>query len=236
MITKGMTPDEVVKTLQKIDDYVLGRRNGLSIKNNKKLKSRFVQNNAIMSCSSYVVPDIYDTVVVYAVKQNQVIKGKEYASMDLIYYLKTQYDTYILPCIDFARNRVVRYVEFTCHSIDRMKMRLGKDFDTFFREDYIKKNNSLFHLVKYDYNGDDNEYVAHIGDAFVFLENEDSGKRHTVKTLLSIEELYCNQLRLKLDSKMIGEADVNDIVDFKSVVGESNFKALKKAGVLKGVA
>ena len=236
MITKGMTPEEVVKALQKIDDYVLGRMNGLTIKNSKKLKSRFIKNNEIMSCSNYLVPDTSDTVIVYAVKQNQLIKGKEYAAMDLIYYIKTPYDTYITPCIDFMRNKVIRYVEFSCHCIDRLKMRLGKDFDTFFREDYIKKNNSLFRPVKYDYNGDKNEYVAHVGDAFIIIGIDNSGLKHTVKTLLSIDELYCNQLRLKLDSKILGESVADEFSNYKSALGETCLKELKKHGVIRGMA
>ena len=78
-----MTPREVINALQEIDDYVLGRMVGLSIKNSKKLKSKFVKNNEIMSKSTYVVPGISDTVVVYAVKENQTLKGRACASMYL---------------------------------------------------------------------------------------------------------------------------------------------------------
>ena len=156
--------------------------------------------------------------------------------MYLAYYLKTQYDTYIIPCIDFLSNRVIRYVEFSSHSIERMRERLGKDFDTFFREDYIKKNTGLFHPVKYEFNGKENEYVAHVGEAFIILAIDSSGLMHIVKTLLSVEDLYSNQLRLKLDSKVIGESVMDEYYNYKILLGESLYKGLKKSGMIKEVA
>lgn len=236
MITRTMTPAEVLRTLRDIDAYVLERTKGLALKNGKKIKSKAIGHNEIMSRSNYVVPGISDTVVVYAVKQIQTLRGKECASMDLVYYLTTQYGTYILPCIDFYTNRVKRYVEFSSHSIDRMKERIGRDFDTFFREDYIRRNNGVFQPIKYKYNNDENEYVAHIGDAFVILEIEGSGLRHIVKTILSTDDLYSNQLRLKLDSKIMGESAMDEYYNYKALLGESCYKGLKKSGLIKEVA
>lgn len=236
MIKISMTPREVLNELKTVDDYVQERMYGLTCKNSKKMKSKFVKHNEIMSKSTYVVPGISDTVVVYAVKENQTLKGKACASMYLAYYLKTQYGTYIIPCIDFISNRVIRYVEFSSHSIERMRERLGKDFDTFFREDYIKKNTGLFHPVKYEFNGKENEYVAHVGEAFIILAIDSSGLMHIVKTLLSVEDLYSNQLKLKLDSKMIGESVMEEYYNYKVLLGESCYKGLKKSGMIKEVA
>ena len=117
-----------------------------------------------------------------------------------------------------------------------MRERLGKDFDTFFREDYIKKNTGLFHPVKYEFNGKENEYVAHVGEAFIILAIDSSGLMHIVKTLLSVEDLYSNQLRLKLDSKMIGESVMEEYYNYKVLLGESCYKGLKKSGMIKEVA
>ena len=71
MIKITMTPREVLDELKTVDDYVQERMYGLTCKNSKKMKSRFVKHNEIMSKSTYVVPGISDTVVVYAVKENQ---------------------------------------------------------------------------------------------------------------------------------------------------------------------
>ena len=114
-----------------------------------------------------------------------------------------------------------------------MKQRLGKDFDTFFREDYIKKNSGIFNLIKYDYNGDDSEYVAHIGEAFVFVKRNENGLKHTVTTILSTDDLHSNQLLLKLYSKKGEEARLNDIDDLKIVLGEAFLKTLKKSGAIR---
>lgn len=236
MIEITMTPKEVLDELKTVDDYVQERMYGLTCKNSKKMKSRFVKHNEIMSTSTYVVPETFDTIVVYAIKQTQTIRGKECASMYLAYYLKTQYGTYIIPCIDFYSNRVKRYVEFSSHSIDRMRERLDKDFDTFFREDYIRRNNSLFQPVKYEYNRDENEYVAHIGEAFIILAIDSSGLMHIVKTLLSVEDLYSNQLRLKLDSKVIGESVMDEYYNHKTHFAESCYKELKRSGMIRKIA
>lgn len=236
MITKSMTTDEVLKEVQKIDDYVMRRTKGLLIKNKKKMESKAFKHNSILSSSTYTVPETSDTVMVFAVKQTIELKGKEYATMNLVYYIKTNYDTYIVPAVNFHKCTVFRYVEFSCHSVDRMRERLGRDFDMFFREDYIKKNGSAFYPVKYDYNGDPNEFVAHIGSAFIFFENEDLGKKHVVKTLLADKDLYCNQLVLKLDSKKKGESTLNEMYDFEKGFDTTHFKVLKRAGVIRTIA
>ena len=63
-----------------------------------------------------------------------------------------------------------------------------------------------------------------------------SGLMHIVKTLLSIEDLYSNQLRLKLDSKVIGESVMEEYNNYKVLLGESCYKGLKKSGMIKEVA
>lgn len=233
MITKGMTTEAVFNEVKKDDYYVLGRMEGLMKKNNKKLKSKAYKNNDILSVSRYTVPETSDTVVVLAIKDLKTFKGKEYATINLMYYIITPYDTFITPTIDCINNTVVRYVEYSKHSVDRMKQRLGKDFDTFFREDYIKKNSGIFNLIKYDYNGDDSEYVAHIGEAFVFVKRNENGLKHIVTTILSTDDLHSNQLLLKLYSKKGEEARLNDIDDLKIVLGEAFLKTLKKSGAIR---
>lgn len=233
MIVKNMTAGEVIKELRKIDEYVLGRMNGLNIKNAKKLKNKFVKDHEIMSISNYTIPETNDAVVVYAIKKIQTIKGKDYATMWVEYYVKTCYDTYIISSIDSNRKTVELYVEYSRHSVDRMKMRLGKDFDSFFREDFIKKNNGILHPVEYNYNGDENERVAHAGDAFLIMEEEELGKKYVVKTTLSTSDLYCCQLQQKLDSKIEGEQsfmDMNEEIDRETA---ANFKIYKKIGAIR---
>ena len=235
MITRTMTSKEVIRALQEIDDFVLGRMSGLSIKNSKKLKSKFVKNNEIMSKSSYVIPRTKDTVVVYATKIIQDLRGKEYSTMSLHYYIPTYYNTYIIASINSVTKKVDMFAEFSGHSVERLKMRLGKDFDTFFKEDFLK-NSGIIQPVEYNYNGDDNEYVAHIGDAFVIMENEDSGRKLVVKTILSNDDLHSNQLKYKLDSKMGGDdlwKETKKQLDEEAV---ANLKVFKKLGIVRAVA
>ena len=235
MITRTMTPDEVIRTLHKNHLVILDRMDGLGIKNSKKLKNKYIRDNAIMSRSDYVLPETYDTAVVYAIKHIQTMRGKDYATMILMHYYRTTYDTYIVPNVNPRTNRVQGYMEFTHHSVDRMKQRLGKDFDTFFQEDYVK-NNGLVQTLEYEFNGDENERVAHIGDAFAILECEDNGRKYVVKTILSNDELYASQLMNKLNSKIKGEAAWRVVDDYMISVTESHFNESKKAGIIRAVA
>lgn len=107
MITSNMTVDEVLKEVQKIDNYVMERLEGLSIKNKKKLESKAFKHNDILSVSNYTVPDPYDSVVVFAVKMTIELKGKECTMIGLVYYIKTRYGTYILPSINITR---IKYI------------------------------------------------------------------------------------------------------------------------------
>ena len=229
-----MTTDEVLRELRKDDEFVLARMNGLRIKNSKKLSSKYVKHNEIMSVSTYVIPETQDTAVVFAVKQTHSLKGKEYSSLGLSYYYKTPYGTFIMPY--FENMVVVGFIEVTHHAEVRMKERLGKDFDAFFREDWMKKNSSTLAIVEYNYNGNENEYVGHVGEAFLILENEDSGRKKTIKTVLSTGDLYLNQLKFKLDSKMKGESFRADIDDKMDAEAEVYLKMLKRLGVIRKVA
>ena len=233
MITKSMTSEELLKELCVGEGFILDRTYGLRIKNNKKLKSKYVKHNEIMSVSNYIIPETQNNAVVYAVKQYQTLKGKDYATMYLSYYYKTAYGTFIMPY--FNNSVVVGYLEATCHAVDRMKMRLGKDFDAFFREDWLKKNDSAMSMEEYDYNGDKNEYVAHVGDAFLILENTDSGKKKIIKTVLSTNDLHANQLQYKLDSKMRGESFRDEVADHIDAVTEAHLKMFKKMGIVRKV-
>ena len=235
MITRTMSSEEVIRALQKNHLVVLGRMDGLGIKNSKKLKNKFIKDNAIMSKSDYLLPETYDSAVVYAVKHIQTLKGKDYATMILMYYYKTCYNTFIVPNVSPLTNRVQGYVEFTLHSVDRIKQRLGKDFDAFFREDFLK-NNGLVQTLDYQFNGDENERVAHIGDAFAILECEDAGRKYVVKTILSNEELYASQMMNKLNSKIKGEAAWRVVDDYMISASESHIKECKKAGIIRAVA
>lgn len=232
MIVQKMSADEVIRTLQRDDDYILERMKGLNIKNSKKLKSKFVKNNDIMSKSTYNIQGTNDTVVLYAIKLVQTIKGKEYSTMMLNYYVKTYYNTYIIPSINSKTQKVDLFVEFSIHSVERMKERLGKDFETFFEEDYLK-NNGIIQPVEYLRNGDENEFVAHVGDAFIILEQEDSGKKYMVKTVLSEELLYNNQVSIKLDSKEATEKIWAEILGQLDNQTEVNLKQFKKNGLIK---
>ena len=229
-----MTADEVLGELKKGDLFIQARMDGLTAKNRKKLKSRFVKHNEILSVSNYVIPGIQNSVVVYAIKQVMTLKGREYASMSLSYYYKTPYGTYIMPF--FEDTRVVEYMEVSCHAVDRLKMRLGKDFDTFFKEDWIKKNESTMAIVDYNYNGNANEYVAHIGDAFLIMECEASGKKSTIKTVLSNNELYVNQLQCKLNSKKAGEYFCGQLLDKMDALSEAHLKTFRRMGIVMKVA
>lgn len=235
MITNTMNFDEVVRSLQVNHSYVRERMDGLGAKNSKKLKNKFIKDNTIMSKSTYTIPETKDTVVVYAIKHIQTVRGKEYSTMTVMYYYRTFYNTYIVPAIDTLTNRVLGYVEYTHHSVVRIKERLNKDFDTFFKVDYVK-NNGVIQALEYHYNGDENERVAHIGDAFVIMECENSGRRYVVKTVLSNEELYASQMMNKLDSKKKGEDLWREMDDQMAVIYDSHLKESKRKGILRAVA
>lgn len=235
MIVQAMTPSEVIRELQMNHSYLRDRMDGLGIKNSKKLKNKFIKDNEIMSRSTYVIPATKDTMVVFAIKHIQVLKGKEYATMIVRSYYKTCYNTYIVPAINSFTDRVLGYMEFSTHSVDRMRERLGKDFDTFFREDYAK-NNGIVKTIEYHYNGDDNERVAHIGDALAFIDYRESEHKYTVKTIVSTEQLYTNQLMIKMNSKRGGEAVWQIIDDRQSAITESQLKDAKRKGVIKAIA
>jgi len=235
MITNTMTFDEVVRSLQVNHYYVRERMDGLGKKNSKKLKNKFIKDNTIMSKSTYTVPETKDTLVVYAIKHIQTVRGKEYSTMIVIYYYKTFYNTYIVPAIDSLTDRVLGYMEYTHHSVERIQKRLHKDFDTFFKEDYVK-NNGVIQALEYHYNGDENERVAHIGDAFAIMECENSGRRYVVKTVLSNEELYASQMMNKLNSKKKGEDLWREMDDQMAAISESHLKESKKKGILRAVA
>lgn len=235
MITRTMTTEEVIRALQQVDEYVLGRMVGLSIKNNKKLKSKSVKNNEILSKSSYLIRETQDTVVVYATKIIQNLRGKEYSTMALHYYIPTYYNTYIIASINSFTKRVDMFAEFSAHAVERLKMRLGKDFDTFFREDFLK-NSGIIQPVEYDFNGDENEFVAHIGEAFVILESEDSGHKLVAKTILSNDDLHSNQLQYKLDSKMGGDELWEETMKQLDEETVANLKGYKKLGIIRAVA
>lgn len=230
MIVKMMTKKEALQEIRKDDAWILGRLKGLSNKNSKKLKSKFVKNYDVMSISEYDIPETKDTAVVYAFKLIHELKGKEYAELGVAYYIKTTYNTYILPCIESFGNKVIRYVEFSPHSVSRIQERLHKDFDTFFKEDYLKMNKTVFHLKKYDYNNDENEYVAHVGSAFIIVDRD--GVKDAVKTVLTNKELYSNQLKLKLDSKKVGESFLREHDMVITAEHERNLKIYKKVGAL----
>ncbi len=231
MIVRTMNMEEVLKQLQKDHSCVLERMNGLRIKNNKKLNNKFVGHKDILSKSTYIVKETNDTIVAYAFKYIQVVKNKEYASMKVAYYIKTCYGTYIIPhVVDY---RATGYLEFSCHAIIRMRERLGKDFDDFFKEDFLKKNDLVLYPVKYDKNGDEDEYFAHMGDAALILRYENSGNKRVVKTLLSTSDLYTNQCNNKLNSKMKGEAFRAERNEYAKAEYEDNLKMFKKSGILR---
>lgn len=235
MITQTMTSDEVIRGLQANQEYIVERMNGLGAKNSKKLKNKFIKDNDIMSKSTYVVPETKDTVVVFAIKRILMVKGKEHSTMTVSHYLKTYYNTYIVPVIDAMTNRVLGYIEFTCHSVERIRQRLGKDFDTFFQQDFVK-NNGAIQALEYKRNLDPNERIAHIGDAFAIMEYEDSERRYVVKTILSEKELYANQMTNKMNSKRDGEAIGKRMSEQMAEKSEANYKEWKRMGIIRSVA
>ena len=234
MITKGMSTNEVLKELQKDDRVIHERTNGLKLKNRKKLKNRFVKHNEIMSVSNWVIPETQNEVVVYATKNLMTLKGKDYASMCISYYYKTPYGTYIMPF--FNETTLSEYMEVSSHAVDRIKERLHKDFDTFFKEDWIKKNESTMAIVDYKYNGNKYECVAHIGDAFMIMEEDASGKKTTIKTVLDTSKLYVNQLKCKLNSKKAGEYYSDWLQEQIDSISEAHLKVLRRMGVVMKVA
>lgn len=231
MIVKTMTTKEVLKQLQKDYEYVMARMDGLRIKNSKKLKNKYVKNGEILSKSTYVVPETKDTVVVYAIKFVQAVKNKEYASMHVAYYIKTCYGTYIISNVD--GDYATGYLEVSHHAIKRLGERLGKDFDTFFKEDYIEKNDCILFPVRYSRSGDKNVYVAHVGDAFLVLEFEDEGARRAVKTILATGQLYAGQMHNNQNSTMMGEAFRVECREDMAAENEEHLKTYKKMGILK---
>ena len=234
MIVKTMSFKEVLKQLQRDYEYAEERRSGLRIKNSKKLKNKLVKDRSVMSQSKYVVPATNDTIVVCTIKAIQTLKNREYTSMGMTLYVKTCYGTYIIPNV--VDNRAVGYLEVTNHAVQRLKERLGKDYDTFFKEDYIGKNDCILYPVQYNHNGDENEYIAHIGDAFLILEYEEGGNKRIVKTILSTKDLYACQMINKLNSKMKGDAFHAECRDAMAAEYEENLKLYIQMGIVRVVA
>lgn len=234
MIVKTMTTKEVLKQLQKDHDCVMARVDGLRIKNSKKLKNKFVKNGEILSKSTYVIPETKDTVVVYARKSIQMLKNREYTSLGVAYYVKTCFGTYIIAHEEGGY--VAGYLEVTHHAVHRLNERLGKDFDTFFKEDYIEKTDCILYPVQYNRNGNENEYIAHIGDAFLILEYEDGGNKRVVKTILATKDLYASQMTNKLNSKMKGEAFRAERRGEMAAEYEDHLKYYKQMGIIRPVA
>ena len=229
-----MTTNEVLKQLQKDCDYVAARIDGLRIKNSKKLKNKFIKNRAILSTSTYVVPETNDTVVVCAFKCVQTLKNREYASMGTTFYIKTCFGAYIIP--NTVGGYTTGYLQITYHAAQRLNERLGKDFDTFFKEDYIEKTDCILYPVQYNRNGDETEYIAHIGDAFLILKYEDGGNKRIVKTILSTKDLYAGQLMNKLNSKIKGDAFRAECRGEMAAEYEENLKYYKHMGIVRPVA
>ena len=226
-----MTPGEVIRGLRTIDEYVLERMKGLMIKNSKKLKNKYVKGGEILSRSKYVIPETNDTAVVYAIKFVQTANNKEYASITVAYYIKTCYGTYIISNVegDYATG----YLEVSHHALVRLGERLGKDFDTFFKEDYIVKNDCILYPIRYSRSGDKNVYVAHVGDAFLVLAFEDNGNRRTVITILATENLYPGQMHNNQNSTLMGEAFRVECRGEMAAENEEHLKMYRKIGILK---
>lgn len=231
MIVKTMTTKEVLKQLQKDYEFVMARLDGLRNKNSKKLKNKHVKSREILSRSKYVIPETNDTAVVYAIKFVQTVNKKEYASMTVAYYIKTCYGTYIISNVE--GNYATGYHEVSHHAIERLTERLGKDFDTFFKEDYIEKNDCILYPVQYSRSGDNNVYVAHVGDAFLVLAFEDKGNRRTVKTILATENLYSGQMHNDQNSTLMGEAFRVECRGEMAAENEEHLKMYRKIGILK---
>lgn len=231
MIVRTMTTKEVLKQLQKDYEYVMARVDGLRIKNGKKLKNKYVKDREILSRAKYVIPETNDTAVVYAIKHVQTVNKKEYASMTVAYYIKTCYGTYIISNVvgDYATG----YLEVSHHAIERLRERLGKDFDTFFKEDYIEKNDCILYPVQYSRSGDKNVYVAHVGDALLVLAFEDEGARRAVKTILATEYLYAGQMHNNQNSTLMGEAFRVECRGKMAAENEEHLKMYRKMGILK---
>ena len=234
MIVKTMTTKEVLKQLQKDCDFVAARMEGLRIKNSKKLKNKFIKNHAILSRSTYLVPETKDTVVVCAFKCVQTLKNRDYTSMSVSFYVKTCFGTYIIAHEEGGY--VTGYLEFTHHAVLRLYERLGKDFDTFFKDDYIQKTDCILYPVQYNRNGNENEYIAHIGDAFLILEYEDGGNKRVVKTILATKDLYASQMTNKLNSKMKGDAFRAERRGEMAAEYEDHLKYYKQMGIIRPVA
>lgn len=234
MIVRTMTTKEVLKQLQKDYEYVMARMDGLRIKNSKKLKNKYVKDGEILSKSRYVIPETNDTVVVYAIKVVQTVNNKEYASISVAYYIKTCYGTYIVSHVE--GDSATGYLEVSHHALVRLGERLGKDFDTFFKEDYIVKNDCILYPVRYSRSGDKNVYVAHVGEAFLVLQYEDDGYRRTVKTILATENLYACQMHNDQNSTLMGEAFRIECREEKAAEKEAHLKMYKQMGLLKKIA
>jgi hypothetical protein len=90
--------------------------------------------------------------------------------------------------------------------------------------------------VDYGYNGDENERVAHVGDAFLILARDGDGKRSIVKTVLSTADLHSNQLQNKLNSKKKVDYLKGIVVEREDAVAEAHLKILKQMGLVSKVA
>ena len=213
MITESMNTDEVLRELQKDEEFVTARGEGLLAKNNKKLKNKFVKNGDVMSVSHYVVPETKDTVYVFAVKAIESVNGRVVTGMRMTSIVKTYYGTYIMANTVSNTHALVGYVVYTRHFLTRLQERLGKDFLTFFKEDMIKMNGTFITPEEYTYK-EEKSYFASVGDAYLFIKKSDDGKMHVVTTVLSENELYDGQLLNKKANHEKNKAELKKYIEF----------------------
>lgn len=213
-----MTPYETLSHIRNYEDWMRKRIKGLFKKYKKKLMNKFVPEDTILGTSNYTIED--DRCMMKAIK---CCRGK---IADFYWCVLIITDRgYIIPIADSVSDTIKGFFTFTKHAEQRLKERLGMDIYTFFDEAYIKKNRTAYHLEKYDYNNNPDEYVCQMGDAFLIIQRNDI--ELIVKTVLDKNELYAEQMQNYYDSKVIREELDGKVRIEQEAQGLEYYKALK---------
>lgn len=70
----------------------------------------------------------------------------------------------------------------------------------------------------------------------MIMEEDASGKKTTIKTVLDTSKLYVNQLKCKLNSKRAGEYYSDRLQEQIDSISEAYLKVLRRMGVVMKVA
>ena len=191
MIRLDMSREELLKEMNADELWAYGRINGIHKKFNRYLKSKPAEG--VFYRCWYTTPNKNKICIVYSVERTCGI-------MDL------RLDTFFRFVGDDGKERYIfnhftpdglfvsRTFLFTNHFIQRLKERVGMDFESWFVERVVKKEVS-FDVFDYDYNDEDNQCYAILNGNMAFGVRSEAFDV-VFKTLITMEQEYLNQLQL----------------------------------------